>query len=83
MYTHTHTHTHAPSASTGKQDDLVIALQLAAIGSQKFFQDSRYARFRNADISGAQTCGLRPDTAPGASYDRPFADAGPSRGQFR
>lgn len=67
----------------GKQDDLIIALQLAAIGSQKFFQDSRYARFRNADSAGAQTCGLRLDTAPGATFDRPFADVGPSRGQFR
>ena len=33
----------------GKQDDLVIALQLAAIGCQKFFQDPRYRNFRGDD----------------------------------
>jgi len=30
----------------GLQDDLVIAFQLAMIGSQKFFQDAKYQRFR-------------------------------------
>ena len=33
----------------GKQDDLCIALQLAMIGQQKFFQDSKYKNFRALD----------------------------------
>ena len=33
----------------GKQDDLAIALQLAMIGAQKFFQDPKYRNFRVDD----------------------------------
>lgn len=33
----------------GKQDDLAIALQLAMIGCQKFFQDPKYKGFRTED----------------------------------
>ena len=70
----------------GKQDDLVIALQLACIGNQKFWQDSRYARFRSADTQNMQVSGLRPDRAPDALYDRPVEDRGgwigPTRGEF-
>ena len=33
----------------GKQDDLAIALQLAMIGCQKFFQDPKYKSFRPDD----------------------------------
>ena len=41
----------------GKQDDLCIALQLAMIGQQKFFQDSKYKNFRALDYLTPQ--GLR------------------------
>ena len=34
----------------GKQDDLAIAMQLAMIGQQKFFQDSKYRNFRALDF---------------------------------
>ena len=34
----------------GKQDDLCIAMQLAMIGQQKFFQDSKYRNFRALDF---------------------------------
>lgn len=30
----------------GKQDDLCIAIQLALIGTQRFYSDPKYARFR-------------------------------------
>ena len=33
----------------GKQDDLAIAMQLAMIGCQKFFQDPKYRNFRVDD----------------------------------
>jgi len=33
----------------GRQDDVVIALQLALIGCQKFFQDPKYRSFRGED----------------------------------
>ena len=33
----------------GKQDDLAIAIQLAMIGAQKFFQDPKYRNFRVDD----------------------------------
>ena len=33
----------------GRQDDLIIALQLAIIGCQKFFQDPKYRGFRGND----------------------------------
>ena len=33
----------------GKQDDLCIAIQLALIGCQKFFQEPRYRNFRADD----------------------------------
>ena len=33
----------------GKQDDLCIAIQLAMVGCQKFFQDSKYRNFRTDD----------------------------------
>ena len=35
----------------GKQDDLCIAMQLAMIGQQKFFQDSKYRNFRSAQAT--------------------------------
>ena len=37
----------------GKQDDLCIALQLAMIGCQKFFQDPKYRTFRPDDYATA------------------------------
>ena len=37
----------------GKQDDLCIALQLAMIGCQKFFQDPKYRSFRPDDYATA------------------------------
>ena len=37
----------------GKQDDLCIALQLAMIGCQKFFQDPKYRSFRSDDYATA------------------------------
>ena len=33
----------------GKQDDLCIAIQLALIGCQRFFQEPRYRNFRADD----------------------------------
>ena len=33
----------------GKQDDLCIAMQLAMVGQQKFYQDSKYKNFRSLD----------------------------------
>ena len=38
----------------GRQDDLIIALQLAMIGCQKFFQDPKYRAFRGADYTTPQ-----------------------------
>ena len=35
----------------GRQDDVVIALQLALVGCQKFFQDPKYRGFRG-DVYG-------------------------------
>ena len=37
----------------GKQDDLCIALQLAMIGCQKFYQDPKYRSFRPDDYATA------------------------------
>ena len=51
----------------GRQDDLVIALQLACIGCSKFFQDPRYRAFRTDDhtlgIAGLRTLQAPPTTA--------------------
>ena len=41
----------------GKQDDLCIALQLALVGAQKFYQEPKYASFRTDDW--ADTRGFR------------------------
>jgi hypothetical protein len=38
----------------GKQDDLVIGLQLGLIGFQKFYQDVKYSSFRAADYNTAR-----------------------------
>lgn len=38
----------------GRQDDLVIALQLALIGTQKFWQDPKYGGFRQPDYRTPQ-----------------------------
>ena len=35
----------------GKQDDLAVAMQLAMIGCQKFFQDPKYRNFRVDDCA--------------------------------
>ena len=55
----------------GKQDDLCIALQLAMIGQQKFFQDSKYKNFRALDEPA-------PDDGPTAAAE-PYPPA-PSDG---
>ena len=46
----------------GKQDDLIISLQLALIGCQKFYSDSKYRSFRTQDYDTPQglTNGARP-----------------------
>lgn len=53
LTTHTHTHTQVRTTYTGKlygkQDDLCIAIQLALIGCQRFFQEPRYRNFRADD----------------------------------
>ena len=46
----------------GKQDDLCIALQLAMIGCQKFFQDPKYRSFRADDY--ATSTGLANNPRP-------------------
>jgi len=38
----------------GRQDDLIIALQLALIGAQKFNQDPKYRAFRSNDYTTPQ-----------------------------
>lgn len=38
----------------GRQDDLSIALQLAMIAVQKFFQDSKYESFRRPDTGARE-----------------------------
>ena len=40
----------------GKQDDLSIALQLALIGCQRFWQEPRYASFRNQNTDVNRPC---------------------------
>lgn len=59
---------------SGKQDDLVIALQLACIGCSKFYQDPRYRSFRTMDwtqgVSGMKAGGVQ-----GPSSTQPFANA--------
>ena len=43
----------------GRQDDLVIALQLSLIGCQKFFQDSKYKSFRPEHFGAMPEAGDR------------------------
>lgn len=38
----------------GRQDDVVIAVQLAMIGCSKFFQDPKYRSFRHDDYTTPQ-----------------------------
>lgn len=44
----------------GKQDDLCIAIQLAMIGCQKFFQDAKYRNFRADDFLTPQGLASQP-----------------------
>lgn len=43
-----------PSPLLGKQDDLIISLQLAIIGCQRFFSDAKYRSFRANDYDTPQ-----------------------------
>ena len=47
----------------GKQDDLCIAIQLAMIGAQKFFQDPKYRNFRSHDYLTPQGLANNPRPA--------------------
>jgi len=45
----------------GKQDDIVITLQLALIAAQRFWQEPRYSTLRSEgmDLTNARERGLR------------------------
>jgi hypothetical protein len=45
----------------GKQDDTVLALQMALYGSKTFFQEDKYAQFRNTGVNGPCTHPWRPN----------------------
>jgi hypothetical protein len=54
----------------GKQDDLAIAIQLALIGQQKFYSESRYSRYRQ--VNWGVPNGLVDERTPtGAGIQRP------------